>query len=221
MGSGQYKSMEQSLRACVRAGEPDAFRTLFNGYARNVYNHAFRVTGSWSAAEEVVALTFLEAWRLRATVNTEGGSLLPWLLGICVNITRNITRAERRHQAAISRLPALPAVPDFADEVASRVDDVTMMGAVRMAISTLSPREREVLALCAWSELGYRDAAEALGVPVGTVRSRLSRARRKLEKLALDAAPLSPAANTETGDRLGQIQGKRQEAVPPDGGRAR
>ena len=98
-GSGQYEGMEQSLRARVRTGEPDAFRTLFNEHARKVYNHAFRVTGSWSAAEEAVALTFLETWRLRTTVNPEGGSLLPWVLGICVNVTRNIARAERRHQA--------------------------------------------------------------------------------------------------------------------------
>lgn len=212
---------QQSLRARVRAGEPDAFSTLFDGCARKVYNHAFRVTGSWSAAEEVVALTFLEAWRLRAAVNAEGGSLLPWVLSICVNVTRNVTRAERRHRAAISRLPPPSAVPDFADDVASRVDDAAAMEAVRAAVSSLSPREREVLALCAWSGLDYRDAAEALGVPVGTVRSRLSRARRKLERLAPDAAPISPAVNTEPGDRHGQIQGKGEQPVPPEGGRAR
>ena len=99
------------------------------------------------------------------------------------------------------------AVPDFADDVAGRVDDATTLSAVRVAMSNLSPREREVLAVCAWSGLDYRGAAEALGVPVGTVRSRLSRARKKLEKLAPVAAPLTPAANKNPADRTGQIQG--------------
>jgi RNA polymerase sigma-70 factor (ECF subfamily) len=213
--------MEQPLRARVRAGEPDAFRVLFNDYARKVYNHAFRVTGRWSSAEDVVALTFLEAWRLRAGVNVEGGSLLPWLLGICVNVTRNIARAERRHRAAVSRLPLPAAVPDIADDVASRLDAETTMGAVRAAVSGLNQREREVLALCVWSGLGYREAAEALGVPIGTVRSRLSRARRKLEELAPGPASPAPAAGREPGGPAGQIQGEGRQATPPEGGKTR
>lgn len=97
--------MELSLRARVRAGDPEAFGVLFDECARSVCNHAFRVTGNWSAAEEVVSLTFLEAWRLRGTVHPAGESLRPWLLGIAVNVTRNLSRASRRHQAALGRLP--------------------------------------------------------------------------------------------------------------------
>ena len=81
--------MELSQRARVRAGDHDEFGVLFEEHARAVYNHAFRLTGNWSAAEEVVSLTFLEAWRLRGTVRPEGGSLLPWLLGIALNVARN------------------------------------------------------------------------------------------------------------------------------------
>ena len=88
---------------------------LFEEHARAVYNHAFRVTGNWSTAEEVVSLTFLEAWRLRGTIRPEGGSLLPWLLGIALNVARNVSRAARRHQTAMSLLPAASDVPDFAD----------------------------------------------------------------------------------------------------------
>ena len=65
--------MELSQRARVRAGDHDEFGVLFTEHARAVYNHAFRLTGNWSAAEEVVSLTFLEAWRLRGTVRPEGG----------------------------------------------------------------------------------------------------------------------------------------------------
>ena len=110
--------MELSQRARVRAGDHDEFGVLFEEHARAVYNHAFRLTGNWSAAEEVVSLTFLEAWRLRGTVRPEGGSLLPWLLGIALNVARNVSRAARRQQAAMSRLPTAQEVPDFADDLA-------------------------------------------------------------------------------------------------------
>jgi DNA-directed RNA polymerase specialized sigma24 family protein len=68
-----------SLRARVHAGDPDAFRELFDEHVRSVYNHAFRLTGNWSTAEDVVSLTFLEAWRLRdrVDVGVEVASLRP------------------------------------------------------------------------------------------------------------------------------------------------
>jgi hypothetical protein len=105
----------------VRAGDHDEFGVLFSEHARAVYNHAFRLTGNWSAAEEVVSLTFLEAWRLRGTVRPEGGSLLPWLLGIALNVARNVSRAARQ--------PA-PVVRDsdftyIRSEVAYEVDSIS------------------------------------------------------------------------------------------------
>jgi len=181
--------VEQSLRAGVRAGDPDAFGVLFDGDARALYNLAFRLTGSWQDAEEVVALTFLEAWRLRGRVEPDGGPLRPWLLGIAVNVTRNLARAARRHRAAMDRLPPAPVVPDFADDVAARIDDTARLAVVRAAFGRLRPGEQEVIALCVWSGLDYAAAAQALGIPVGTVRSRLSRARRKLRALAGEPEP--------------------------------
>jgi RNA polymerase sigma-70 factor (ECF subfamily) len=185
----------------VRAGDHDEFGVLFSEHARAVYNHAFRLTGNWSAAEEVVSLTFLEAWRLRGTVRPDGGSLLPWLLGIALNVARNVSRAARRQQAAMNRLPKAPDVPDFADDLAGRIDDAERLEKIHAALSTLRRTERDVLALCVWSGLNYAEAAEALGVPVGTVRSRLSRARRKLQR----KMPREPGAASEqvTGDRVG------------------
>ncbi|HUZ36996.1 MAG TPA: RNA polymerase sigma factor [Streptosporangiaceae bacterium] len=203
--------MELSLRARVRAGDPEAFGVLFDECARAVYNHAFRVTGNWSTAEEVVSLTFLEAWRLRGTVRPAGESLRPWLLGIAVNVTRNLARAARRHQAAVGRLPLASAVPDFADDLAGRIDDTAQLRAVHEALGRLRRGEREVLALCVWSGLDYAAAAQALGVPIGTVRSRLSRARVKLQKLA--AAEL--AAGREPGCGPGQQEGGRPTAARP------
>ncbi|WP_279616647.1 RNA polymerase sigma factor, partial [Streptomyces europaeiscabiei] len=84
------------------------------------------------------------------------------------------------HAAAVARLPRPESERDFADVVAGNLDDRAYLRAVRTAVDRLRRPEREVLALCAWGGLDYAAAAEALGVPVGTVRSRLSRARAKL-----------------------------------------
>lgn len=88
------------MRSRLRAGQPAAFAELFDTYARGVYNHAFRLTADWSTAEEVMATTFLEAWKLRHRIDPEGGSLRPWLLGIATNTARNQYRSNRRHRRA-------------------------------------------------------------------------------------------------------------------------
>ncbi|MFE9188053.1 RNA polymerase sigma factor [Micromonospora sp. NPDC007208] len=116
--------MESSLRARVRAGDPGAFAELFDKYARSVYNHAFRLTADWATAEDVMAATYLQAWRSRERVTEEGGSLRPWLLGIATNEARNHTRSNRRYRRVAAALLASDlTLPDHADEVAGRLDD--------------------------------------------------------------------------------------------------
>ncbi len=117
-------SVGMSMRARIRAGDPDAFGELFDEHARSVYNHAFRLTGAWPVAEGVVSLTFLEAWRLRDRLAADADwSLRPWLLGIATNVARNLRRAARRYDAALARIPRREAVlADFADKVTDRVD---------------------------------------------------------------------------------------------------
>lgn len=171
------------MRARVRAGDPDAFGQLFDEYASVVYRHAVRLTGDWAMADDIVSLTFLEAWRLRERLLPGDGSLRPWLLGIATNVTRNTTRAARRHQAALARLPPPSPVPDFADEVTRRLADTEELAAAQKALRTMRRGEREVFTLCVWEGLDAATAAEALGVAVGTVRARLSRARKRLRKL--------------------------------------
>jgi RNA polymerase sigma factor (sigma-70 family) len=201
-----------NTRARIRAGDPDTFGSLFDDYARAVYNHAFRLTGDWSAAEDVLSLTFLEAWRLRGTVDLDGGSLRPWLLGIATNTARNTRRAARRHEAAVTRLPREEVFPDFADDLVDRIDDAGRVAMLQAAMSRLRRAEREVVALCIWSGLDYAAAAQALGIPVGTVRSRLSRARKKLRKFAGAEVPLM-SGNSEAV--CGQADGDRVSAVRP------
>ncbi|MFG1867062.1 RNA polymerase sigma factor [Micromonospora arborensis] len=181
--------MESSLRARVRAGDPGAFAELFDRYARSVYNHAFRLTADWATAEDVMAATYLQAWRSRERVGEEGGSLRPWLLGIATNEARNHIRSNRRYRrVAAALLAADVTLPDHADEVAGRLDDSRRIAAAIDALTRLRRPEREVLTLCLWEGLDYESAAQALGVPVGTVRSRLSRARARLRTL-VDAPP--------------------------------
>ncbi|MBP2702822.1 RNA polymerase sigma factor [Microbispora sp. RL4-1S] len=172
------------MRARIRAGDPAAFRELFGEHAQAIYRHAVRATGDWSAAEDVVSLTFLEAWRLRGRLDPEGDGLAPWLFGIATNVLRNTSRAARRHRAALSRLPAGAEVPDFADEIAGRADDAARIGAAHAALARLGDTDREIIMLCVWAGLDYASTAEALGIPVGTVRSRLSRARTRLRELS-------------------------------------
>ncbi|MEU6314813.1 RNA polymerase sigma factor [Streptomyces sp. NPDC047014] len=175
------------MRTRVRSGDPDAYAELFDSYARTLYNHAFRMTGDWTVAEDVMSAAFLEAWRLRGTVEAEGGSLRPWLLGITTNLARNHSRSNRRYRAAAAAAAAAAsaaAVPDHAEEVAGRLDDRRQIAATLAQLGALRGPEREVILLCLHERLEYAEAARVLGIPVGTVRSRLSRARTKLRKLA-------------------------------------
>ncbi|MGP4110228.1 RNA polymerase sigma factor [Streptomyces sp. 4N509B] len=207
-----------SIHARLRAGDPEAFRHLFTSYSRLVYGYAARATGDVSVAEDVLSLTFLEAWRLRAKLRDEGETPRPWLMGIAVNVLRNVTRARRRHARAMARLPAAPVMPDPADEVVGRIADAERLAAARSALARLRPREREVVMLCVWSGLSYAEAAEALGVRVGTVRSRLSRARDRLrrltdEELSRATAP-APASTRTPRSTRGSTTGSNRATTP-------
>ncbi|MFJ8660509.1 RNA polymerase sigma factor [Streptomyces sp. NPDC093795] len=207
--------MNTDTRARIRDGDPSAFAELFDSYARSVYNHAFRLTGDWSVAEDVMAATFLEAWRLRRKVDPEGGSLRPWLLGVATNVARNHCRGNRRYRAAAAAYaeagPAEASVPDHASEVAGRIDDRRRIAATLRALGTLRRTEREVLVLCLWEGLAYTEVAQALRVPVGTVRSRLSRARARLRTGA--EAELAREAREPTRDAR-ELGGEKREPAP-------
>jgi RNA polymerase sigma-70 factor (ECF subfamily) len=167
-------------------GDASAFGVLFERHSRAVYNFCFRRTGDWTVAEDLTSVVFLEAWRRRGEVRLKDGRALPWLLGVAVNVLRNRRRSERRHRAALERLPIQRAV-DFADDADGRLDDELRMRATLRTIAKLPRREQEVLALCVWPGLSYEDAALALNLPVGTVRSRLSRARVRVRELMNDS----------------------------------
>lgn len=168
--------------------DPTAFGELFERHADSVYSHCFRRVGSWTAAEDLTSVVFLEAWRRRRDVRLSGDSILPWLLAVANNALRNRNRSLRRHRRLLAKLPAATLAPDPADDVADRVDDERRMTRVLVALNRLNVHEQDVLVLCVWDGLDYAAAAVALGVPVGTVRSRLSRARQHLRDLTASTA---------------------------------
>lgn len=174
---------DADLWAMVGRDDPSAFGELFERHADAVYNHCFRRTGSWSTAEDLTSAVFLDAWRRRREVTLTTESLLPWLLAVANNDVRNQQRALWRRRRLVAKLPTAVVTPDPADEAAERVDDERAMQRVLKVFRKLTPDEQDVLAMCVWAELSYADAAVALGVPVGTVRSRLARARQQLRKL--------------------------------------
>jgi RNA polymerase sigma-70 factor (ECF subfamily) len=178
----QTEPTDLDLWAAVAGGDEAAFGRLFDRHSRAVYNHAFRLCGSWSVAEDVTQATFLVAWRKRGQVSLAHGTALPWLLVVAGNHARTEWRSARRRRALLGRLPT-ERDPDPSDDVAGRLDDERRMRDVLAAVRRLPRAEREAVALCLWSGVSYTEAAAALGITEVAVRSRVSRARARLAGL--------------------------------------
>jgi RNA polymerase sigma factor (sigma-70 family) len=180
--------------------EPEAFAALFDRHADSVHRYVARRLGA-EVAEDVMAETFTIAFQQRFRYDTALADARPWLFGIATNFVGRHRRAEGRRLKALSRLPSSAPGDQDAETVADRVAERVSAQAVRRelaaALARLPARHRDVLLLVAWADLGYEEAAQALGVPVGTVRSRLHRARRKVRE-ALGGA--DPTALREESD---------------------
>jgi len=161
-GGGDAWLIEQSLE------RPQLFAAIFDRHFNAVHGYLSRRIGS-DRADDLAAATFTVAFERRATFRTGGGDARPWLYGIATNLLRNEKRAERR---------ALQLVAELADS--QRTAPAGEAAAIGEALSALDPDQRDALLLFAWEGLGYEEIAATLGIPVGTVRSRLSRARTRL-----------------------------------------
>jgi RNA polymerase sigma-70 factor (ECF subfamily) len=153
-----------------------AFSSIFERHFDAVYAYARRRLGR-SLAEEIAAETFVRAFDRRASFDLARADARPWLFGIAANLTRRHWRTERRRLSALGRLETAGADETPAD----RLDLIA-------ALNALPVREREALLLFALADLSYDEIAQALDLPVGTVRSRLSRARDRIRK-QLDVIP--------------------------------
>jgi RNA polymerase sigma factor (sigma-70 family) len=174
--------------------EPEVFAVLFDRYAADIHRYAARRLGA-GAADDLVAETFLVAFRRRSGYDTGRSQARPWLYGIAATLIARQRRSEQRLYRALARTGLDPLPEPIADQVVRRVAAQGQQRHLAAALAGLSGAEREVLLLLAWGGLSYEEIAEALGVPVGTVRSRLHRARGKVREVLGDAQP--PRATEE------------------------
>jgi RNA polymerase sigma factor (sigma-70 family) len=168
------------------AGDSEAFGVLYDRHARAIYNFLYRRTASWSDAEDLTSAVFLHAWRRRAEIVLDRDSALPWLLRTADYTVRNEWRSKARYRKALAAAHLLvDHERDHADEVARRLDDDEQIRRARKALGRLPKQQREIVELCIWAGLDQQAAAVALNVPLGTVKSRLSRARKQLREFDL------------------------------------
>ncbi|MFE4214729.1 RNA polymerase sigma factor [Streptomyces sp. NPDC056844] len=167
--------------------DPDAFSVLFDRYADDIHRYAARRLGT-EAADDLMAETFVIAFQQRRRYDLSRPQARPWLYGIVTNLVGGHRRAEARRLRALSRAASTAPgegsgdAEPLADRVAARVSAEGVRAELAGALAALPARYRDVLLVVAWGDLDYAEAAEALGVPVGTVRSRLHRARKKLRE---------------------------------------
>lgn len=168
--------------------EPDQFALVFHRHAGSISWYVTRRLGP-HLAEDIVAETFLAAFRQRDRYDVSKPDARPWLLGIAANLIRRHHRDESRWLRALERTGVDPITDSAAELVEARLSADATGRAVAAAIAALNPRQREVVLLVTWAELTYDQVAEALGIPEGTVRSRMNRARTRLRAALADISP--------------------------------
>jgi len=162
-------------------GEPEAFGLIYDRHAATLLRFLGRRAGA-KVAEELVGELFRIAFERRKTYDASRASALPWLYGIGSNLLLKHRRGEARRLRASARMAAAGGVA-YRRASAAALDARLLFPRVADAIESLPHSEREVLLLFAWEELPYESVAEALELPIGTVRSRLNRARALLREL--------------------------------------
>ncbi len=184
--------IQRSLR------DPDAFTEIFERHAAILLAFARKRLGP-TTGDEILAQTFLVAFERRARFDPTYVSARPWLFGIATNIIRHHLRDEREHLAALGKVG--PEVAAESAEDVARLDAERMRPQLVAALLTLSDDDRDTFLLVALGQLTYEETAEALGIPVGTVRSRIHRSRARLRE------QVRPPTAIGDGTR-GTMQGK-------------
>ena len=168
--------------------EPEQFATLFDRHAATVHRYLGRRVGQ--LADDLLSETFLIAFRRRSAYRADRVDVRPWLLGIATNLMHAHARTERRRYRALARSASEPVTSAGSEDVHARVDAAALRGPLAAALAGLKERDRDVLLLFAWGQLGYEEIAAVLDIPIGTVRSRLNRARRQTRAVLGSASPL-------------------------------
>ena len=155
----------------VSEGDPAALAALFDRHEARLFRHASRLLTVREDAKDAVTIAFFELWRKRRSVRLVEGSPLPWLLNTVAYTARNLERSSRRYRTLIARAPR----PESALELSGGDES-----GVLAALKRLPARDQSVVILTILEGYPEHEAAQTLGIPVGTVKSRLARARAKL-----------------------------------------
>jgi len=165
---------------------PSVFGTVYDRHAGALFRFLVRRVGH-DNADPLLGDVFRIAFERRATFDCSYASARPWLYGIATNVLAKHRRTEARRLRATAELAASRATStprdDASDDIADAVDAATLWPSVADAIAALPDGERDALLLYVWEDLSYDEIAAALAIPVGTVRSRLNRARARLREL--------------------------------------
>jgi RNA polymerase sigma factor (sigma-70 family) len=162
--------------------EPERFAVLFDRHAPHIYRYLARRAGR-QAADDLVDETFLAAFAKRDRYDLSHTDARPWLYGIATNLVGQQRRDQARQYKIKQAATAEPEVPGHADRVAADLTAQAARPLLAAALAALPAGDRDVLLLIAWEQLTYQQVARALDIPVGTVRSRLNRARRKVRQV--------------------------------------
>ncbi|WP_345443543.1 RNA polymerase sigma factor [Actinoallomurus vinaceus] len=160
---------------------PERFAAVFDRHSDRVHHYLARRAGP-DVADDLLSETFLRAFDQRDRFDPERSptGALPWLLGIATNMLRDHQRSQARRWRILARSGTEPDEPSPVDRVAARVDANAMARPLIEVIATLADGDRDTLLLFAWADLTYEEIAAALGIPIGTVRSRIHRTRARL-----------------------------------------
>jgi len=165
--------------------DPQEFGKLFDRHGLAVHRYVASRAGR-ADIDDLVSETFVTAFRARARYDRKYPNARPWLLGIATNVLRHHYRSEHRRLGRLGSVHRTPEVAvDLSESVAAAVDGASETDHIAEALDRLDDRYREVLLLVASTDLTYEEIVRALGVPIGTVRSRLARGRRRLRELLL------------------------------------
>jgi RNA polymerase sigma factor (sigma-70 family) len=166
--------------------EHEQFAVLFDRHAPRIHRYIARRVGR-EVADDLVADTFLAAFAKRDRYSMDYPDATPWLYGIATNLIGQHRREEARRFRVQRAARPEPDVPSHADQVTADVTAVSVRGLLTAALAGLPDGDRDVIILIAWEQLSYPETARALGIPVGTVRSRLNRARARLRLTLVQA----------------------------------
>lgn len=181
--------------------QADTFAALFDRHAPHIHRYIARRLGP-DTADDLLSETFTTAFKKRGQYDVERADARPWLYGIATNCILQHRRAEANYLRRRARLAQMREDSgDYSDDVASAVSAQSTRTQLLAALATLAPGDRDVLLLVAWDDLSYQQVAEALGIRLGTVKSRLNRARRQMQ--AALSSPFRLARDGKFGDMNG------------------